>query len=900
MDELIQVVKADPSAVEFSDGVESESEKNALMSAMSEAFNIIHSPGKLVEVRAIYRTGEPPWIGTFHDAKQLFDWVAAADNEPGMARIQWSLNAPRPHWESRNMLEQGKSALHKTDIARRDWVVLDIDRAPGLPPAGEPEIHELCYNLLVEFEIPDPLVISTGRGLNLYWRAGWSIEGEPDFHALCRGLAACFNVEGISIDDASSPERGFKIPGTMARKTDDPATWKPVYILNPDVATPVVPQSAWQAVIDALRADGHIEEESTAQTSGDGSRGAPVSQDFDIYDFCEFFKIEILGERGDRFDVACPLKGERHSGSASVTSFWYAENRLSFHCLHPDHEDVTIGKLVSALQEEHGTYPNPLFAERESNIDVEDFLADAETMTVQPTAAEPSVGMPTVATEGVVEPPVKVETVRVAIEAVPETPAVQPEEKPTLAEYMPPEYAGFLQAACHKPDGTPHRIGKQALESGKPLGWMLPALTAAHVYAPLVIKDEYGTVSSHPATYTVLLGGSRSGKGVSMKHALALTGEKRISPKPSPVSDNAILFMIAGTVKEPKPKVPIVAPYKELATMLEKALIEGSSLLSTQCELWDDGNHGGKKVKDLHIPPIDGQWQPYSFIGGLACGSPSDFAVKFPPGSEDGFWGRCLFGVQERVFHYDGEPQTRERLKIPQTVIVPNSFVLEAAAFERTLADHKAAYSFAQIWIRTAAIWEAADSVGTAIHGEGAISDINIPPSIFDTLDVTADAKTDDWRVATEVVEPQVEVTLSRDIFEAAKNLLLAQYEIRKVFRPGEGRIEDALIVSAIVDAITKCMKKSGGMPVKVREVVRAGHLDRKWGYSRVMFQITGADTAGTIRFTDPRAKEGSDTHELGEIFGKRMVWLPELLSEKARKMAVEGIGEKRKKKSNV
>src|SRR5271168_2721176 len=305
MDELIRVVKADPGAVEFSDDLESDSEKDSLMSATSGAFNIIHCPGKLVEVRAIYRNGEPPWIGTFADAKQLFDWVTDADKEPGIARIQWSVNSPRPYWESNNMLERGKSALRKTDIVRRDWVVLDIDRAPGLPPAGEPEIRELCHNLLVEFEIPAPLVISTGRGLNLYWRAGWEIEGEPDFHALCRGLAACFNVEGISIDDASSPERGFKIPGTMARKTDDPATWKLVYILNADVVTPVVPQSAWQAVIDALRADGHIEEESVAHTSGDGSRGAPVAEDFDFYDFCEFFDIEILSEHGDRFDVAC-------------------------------------------------------------------------------------------------------------------------------------------------------------------------------------------------------------------------------------------------------------------------------------------------------------------------------------------------------------------------------------------------------------------------------------------------------------------------------------------------------------------------------------------------------------------------------------------------------------------
>lgn len=336
------------------------------MSTTSEAFNTIHCPGKLVEVRAIYRDGEPPWIGTFDDAKELFDWVAEADKEPGIARIQWSLNAPRLGWKARNVLERGKSALCKVDIAQRDWVFIDFDRAPGFSAMDDYDVANVL-RFLAEFGIPEPLLISSGRGLNALWRAGWSIEGEPDFHALCHGLADKFNDEYITVDDATSPERGAKIPGTMARKTDDPATWKPVYILNPDVATPVVPRSAWQQVIDALRADAHVEK-LAAPSNG---LGAPVAEGFDIYDFCEAYDIEILAEHGDRFDIACPLKGERHSGSASVTSLFYDGERLGFKCLHPDHESVSIGKLVSTLQQEQGTYQLPLFAERDT-IYVED------------------------------------------------------------------------------------------------------------------------------------------------------------------------------------------------------------------------------------------------------------------------------------------------------------------------------------------------------------------------------------------------------------------------------------------------------------------------------------------------------------------------------------------------
>ena len=154
----------------------------------------------------------------------------------------------------------------------------------------------------------------------------------------------------------------------MARKTDDPATWKPVYILNPDIAMLVVPQSAWQAVIESLRADGHIKAETRTARAG---FGAPVAEGFDIYGFCEAYSIEILAEYGDRFDVACPLKAhdtaEAHrSLRCSTTATGLGSG------VHPDHEDITIGKLVSALQAEQGTYQLPLFAERESGIEVED------------------------------------------------------------------------------------------------------------------------------------------------------------------------------------------------------------------------------------------------------------------------------------------------------------------------------------------------------------------------------------------------------------------------------------------------------------------------------------------------------------------------------------------------
>jgi hypothetical protein len=340
------------------------------MSAFSRAFDIIHRPGKPVEVRAIYRSGEPPWIGTFADAEQLFDWVADADKEPGVCRVQWSLNTPRADWKSRNRLERGKGALGKGDIVRRDWVFLDFDRPAGLEPMNGWDVFPILANL-GWLGVGNPLLISSGRGINALFRADWSVADETvDFHVLCRALARKFNDENLTIDDATSLERGCKVPGTMARKTDDERAWRPVVMLNPDAPLTDTPQSAWQAVLDDLRKDGHVLP--PKREFSNNGKGAPMAEDFDLYDFCEAYDIEILAEHGDRFDIVCPLKGERHSGSASVTSLFYDGDRLGFKCLHPEHENVSIGKLVSELQAEQGRYEAPLFAERESGIEVED------------------------------------------------------------------------------------------------------------------------------------------------------------------------------------------------------------------------------------------------------------------------------------------------------------------------------------------------------------------------------------------------------------------------------------------------------------------------------------------------------------------------------------------------
>jgi hypothetical protein len=340
------------------------------MTVFSDAFNIIHRPGKAVEVRAIYRRDKPPWIGTFADAEQLFDWVADADKEPGVCRVQWSLNTPRADWKSRNRLERGNGALGKGDIVRRDWLFLDFDRPAGLEPMSGLDVLPILANL-GSLGVSNPLLVSSGRGINALFRAGWNIADETvDFHVLCRALAHKFNDENLTIDDATSLERGCKVPGTTARKTDDESAWRQVVMLNPDAPLTNTPQSAWQAVLDDLRKDGHVLPPKR-EFSGDG-KGAPMAEGFDIYDFCEAYDIEILSESGDRFDVACPLKGSRHSGGLSVTSFFFDGERLGFKCQHPDHECVSIGKLMSELQAEHGRYEAPLFAERESGIEVED------------------------------------------------------------------------------------------------------------------------------------------------------------------------------------------------------------------------------------------------------------------------------------------------------------------------------------------------------------------------------------------------------------------------------------------------------------------------------------------------------------------------------------------------
>jgi hypothetical protein len=189
---------------------------------VANAHALIHKPGQVVELRCI---GTQVWTGTFREDKPLYENIDAAMQEPGMERIQWSINTIRDDYPVTNSLQPGGSAVGKADIAWRDYVYVDFDLKTG-PSLDERDIAEpLRY--LKGFGSSSPVIVSSGRGLNVLFKAGWKLAEETvDVAAFLKSLAIMFAGNArFAIDPATaSPERGIRVPGTTNIKNGKTVT----------------------------------------------------------------------------------------------------------------------------------------------------------------------------------------------------------------------------------------------------------------------------------------------------------------------------------------------------------------------------------------------------------------------------------------------------------------------------------------------------------------------------------------------------------------------------------------------------------------------------------------------------------------------------------------------------
>jgi hypothetical protein len=890
--------------------------------AIKKAIGVLFRPGDVVELRVVGSPAYGTISGYYDDFDKLAEDVAICGDDENVATVYWTLNPVDPSLLARSpnrfkmasRLSKGEKLPTTRDeqIVERRLLLIDCDpvrekdAVTKEKPMATPEQKraslvkaQALYDYLQSLGWPEPLGADSGNGAHIVY--GIDLPNDHESTELIAGclavLAAKFDDDAVKIDRVVfNAARICKAYGTPVRKSLPHCLSKIKFA--PNVLVPV-PKEKLRELYDSMP---EVRVDARHAPGNDGS-SPTMHDDFNLGGFldhvCEACNVSLLEDYESNGVHYYPLDGCPNNDGAEHTNqtvrkscITMGEFGLGYKCFADQCEGFGIVRLLEKMRGDDRPFEGKIWKDDDGDLrDVEDIndVEDIESLRQPVGAREPFDEPPFTASvdEPMPDPEwerIKKEKQRIAaIDAeadaaiervnamIAEMPAESEAEREAKdedneAEREPKaepagDYASLLKAACYA-DGEAHRIGRQALESGKPLGWMLAAQTAAYAASGsggVRMMNEAMRPFGHGAMYILLLGASESGKTQAMFHAIGLAGLKDDSLlKTPPVSDNSILLDLAGTAKKPVSQRARLYFLKEILTLLLKAAMEYATTLPTLCDLFDDGIHGGKTLKEMRIPPLAGF--PVSILGGLPVDNPADFAIQFPPGSEDGFWGRCLFAAAERGWAYKPLPGESPRLEMPM-VVVPDIFVDEATQWKNALPDKKASYRLGEILIRVAANWESADKAGLTVYGEA-----------FDMPDVGP--------IEPVISRPEKRVVLSRGIFEAAKSFMTAMYEMRKLFKPGAGRVEDALIANSIVESVKKCMKKNGGEPISARAVFRAMPLREKWGYSRVMREINAADQAGAVRFTDPKAKAKTAEHK---AFGQRAVWLPELLGEAAK-----------------
>lgn len=330
------------------------SETNS-MNAVREAHALLHRPGRIVGLLAVAASGV--YTGAFADDKPLYSWINDCIHDETVERIGWTVNSTVGGFAGvTNDMQRSRGSIGAASMGWREFMYVDFD-ANGDPLCLDDIREPLAF--VQSFTAAKPILIHTGRGIAALWRtASWRLADERfDAKAGLAALAAKFENSRFMIDKMSySPERTVRVPGSWNRRGTDQY---PVMLLSKGNGACI--QNEWAAIQEAL-----LEYVPKPRKANPEGPGAPLDDDFDFDAFCSHFGIEIIAQHGDRYDIACPIKGERHTGSASVTSLFYDGSRLGFRCLHPDHESVSIGELVSELSSEHGPYEGAIFPQRDA------------------------------------------------------------------------------------------------------------------------------------------------------------------------------------------------------------------------------------------------------------------------------------------------------------------------------------------------------------------------------------------------------------------------------------------------------------------------------------------------------------------------------------------------------
>ena len=384
------------------------------MADISEVRNglFMFDDGDTINLRALRHSADG-MLSKFHDSKEkLAQVVAKNDHDEDLKALFVQLQHINPDVLADIADGSGVRAHH---IDRYRWLLLDIDtlrenksksNATDAEKAGSWEVVKAIYQFLRERGWPKGIVCDSGNGWHILFRIDLpnSTQNYELLERCLKAVAHRFNNEDAEVDiSTADPAQLTKLYGSTVRKAPENTAdrpWRASRVLKVPEVIEVVGLELLESLAGLC----------PAMKKPEHRRNMPeLHEDFDIYDFAEFYELDIADEfekQGETYYVLseCPNVERQHSGDANKSCIIIGQT-LGFHCFSDECTDFRIGDLLRKLAQEHGRYPHPIYADIEfTGVEVEDCdVSDAGSTDGPPQctprnpeaeAPEPAVGDP--------------------------------------------------------------------------------------------------------------------------------------------------------------------------------------------------------------------------------------------------------------------------------------------------------------------------------------------------------------------------------------------------------------------------------------------------------------------------------------------------------------------------
>lgn len=377
-------------------------------------------------------------------------------------------------------------------------------------------------------------------------------------------------------------------------------------------------------------------------------RGVAVVEDFDFDELTEFYGIEIISVRDNwHITAVCPVAGHRHEQSV-LTGFYWDGAHLGFNCFAQGclGSSMTIGGVLKHLNETHEPYPEPIWSERECEIDV-DWAEDVKTETVDDqemeAASEISVG--DLMQLAVTKKPGEVITGD-ELEHAPKT-----KQESAQNELKYPE----LQFPYHAlPEGRFKTLVDKACEGGLSPGLVAPAILTLASAVPICDDMEGARIN----VFTCLLAMVGAGKDTAIDRAIAVLGlEDGQFTAYTPSGERSLSNLLGDRPEKRGSDKRIAGPRRrcivtfEIEDTMNKSKGDTSSVLQALHWFYD---HNDKIFSDSRSSSIQKVHCRLSWLTALPVGDTEvdeeTFRRVFGEQATHGLVSRLWFGFSEERF----------------------------------------------------------------------------------------------------------------------------------------------------------------------------------------------------------------------------------------------------------